>query len=198
MRFLKAELLVALSTCSSEAVLPQLVRTLETLGVGRPVVGIVIPSGFSFDLDDSAVYLTMASLFLGQAMGIDLSWQQHLVMAGVMMLTSKGTAGIAGGAFIVRQRRRHHRDRQVGERLRHRQGPGNPQVRQGDRAIRAVARHRGRHEQGRRRHLRRTHAVAALLSGARSRLLERDLRMRGLGAVEERLRYAPQVKVEEG
>ncbi|GHA48820.1 cation:dicarboxylate symporter family transporter [Streptomyces purpurascens] len=74
MRFLKAELLVALSTCSSEAVLPQLVRKLETLGVGRPVVGIVIPSGFSFDLDDSAVYLTMTSLFLGQAMGIDLSW----------------------------------------------------------------------------------------------------------------------------
>jgi aerobic C4-dicarboxylate transport protein len=101
MRFLKAELLVALSTCSSEAVLPQLVRKLETLGVGRPVVGIVIPSGFSFNLDGSAVYLTMASLFLGQAVGIDLSWQQQLVMVGVMMLTSKGTAGIAGGAFIV-------------------------------------------------------------------------------------------------
>lgn len=100
-RFLKAELLVALSTCSSEAVLPQLVRKLETLGVGRPVVGIVIPSGFSFNLDGSAVYLTMASLFMAQAVGIDLSWQQQLVMVGVMMLTSKGTAGIAGGAFIV-------------------------------------------------------------------------------------------------
>ncbi|QPP07129.1 cation:dicarboxylase symporter family transporter [Streptomyces bathyalis] len=101
MRFLKAELLVALSTCSSEAVLPQLVRKLETLGVGRPVVGIVIPSGFSFNLDGSAVYLTMASMFMAQAVGIDLSWQQQLVMVGVMMLTSKGTAGIAGGAFIV-------------------------------------------------------------------------------------------------
>ncbi|MFC5174289.1 cation:dicarboxylate symporter family transporter [Streptomyces mutomycini] len=101
MRFLKAELLVALSTCSSEAVLPQLVRKLEILGIGRPVVGIVIPSGFSFNLDGSAVYLTMASLFLAQAMGIDLSWQQQLIMVGVMMLTSKGTAGIAGGAFIV-------------------------------------------------------------------------------------------------
>ncbi len=100
-RFLKAELLVALSTCSSEAVLPQLVRKLETLGVGRPVVGIVIPSGFSFNLDGSAVYLTMASMFMAQAVGIDLSWQQQLVMVGVMMLTSKGTAGIAGGAFIV-------------------------------------------------------------------------------------------------
>ncbi len=67
MRYLKAELLVALSTCSSEAVLPQLVRKLEDLGVGKPVVGIVIPSGFSFNLDGSAVYLTMASLFLAQA-----------------------------------------------------------------------------------------------------------------------------------
>ncbi|MFE2183007.1 cation:dicarboxylate symporter family transporter [Streptomyces sp. NPDC059455] len=74
---------------------------METLGVGRPVVGIVIPSGFSFNLDGSAVYLTMASMFLAQAVGIDLSWQQQLVMVGVMMLTSKGTAGIAGGAFIV-------------------------------------------------------------------------------------------------
>jgi aerobic C4-dicarboxylate transport protein len=101
MRFLKAELLVALSTCSSEAVLPQLVRKLEIMGIGRPVVGIVIPSGFSFNLDGSAVYLTMASLFLAQALDIDLSWQQQLVMVSVMMLTSKGTAGIAGGAFIV-------------------------------------------------------------------------------------------------
>ncbi|MFG1636382.1 cation:dicarboxylate symporter family transporter [Pseudonocardia alni] len=101
MRFLKAELLIALSTCSSEAILPQLVRKLQVLGVGRPVVGIVIPSGFSFNLDGSAVYLTMASLFLAQALGIDLTWQQQLVMVGVMMLTSKGTAGIAGGAFIV-------------------------------------------------------------------------------------------------
>ncbi|WP_299530375.1 cation:dicarboxylate symporter family transporter [uncultured Streptomyces sp.] len=67
------------------------------LGIGRPVVGIVILSGFSFNLDGSAVYLTMASLFLAQAMGIDLSWQQQLIMVGVMMLTSKGTAGIAGG-----------------------------------------------------------------------------------------------------
>lgn len=101
MRFLKAELLVALSTCSSEAVLPQVVQKLETLGIGRPVVGITIPAGFSFNLDGSAIYLTMASLFLAQAVGIDLSWQQQLTMVGIMMLTSKGTAGIAGGAFIV-------------------------------------------------------------------------------------------------
>jgi aerobic C4-dicarboxylate transport protein len=100
-RYLKAELLVALSTCSSEAVLPQLVRRLEHLGAGRPVVGIVVPSGFSFNLDGSAIYLTLASLFLAQAVGIDLSWQQQLVLVAVMMLTSKGTAGIAGGAFIV-------------------------------------------------------------------------------------------------
>ena len=101
MRYFKAELLIALSTCSSEAVLPQLVKKLEDMGVGKSVVGIVIPSGFSFNLDGSAVYLTMASVFLAQAVGIDLSWEQQLVMVGVMMLTSKGTAGIAGGAFIV-------------------------------------------------------------------------------------------------
>ena len=101
MRYLKTELLVALSTCSSEAILPQLIKRLEDLGVGRPVVGIVIPAGFSFNLDGSAVYLTMAFLFLAQATGTDLSWQQQLVMVGIMMLTSKGTAGIAGGAFII-------------------------------------------------------------------------------------------------
>jgi len=101
MRYFKTELLIALSTCSSEAVLPQLVRKLEHLGVERSVVGLVIPAGFSFNLDGSAIYLTMASLFLAQAVGIDLTWQQQLIMVGVMMLTSKGTAGIAGGAFIV-------------------------------------------------------------------------------------------------
>ena len=101
MRYLKTELLIALSTCSSEAVLPQLIKRLEDLGVGRPVVGIVIPAGFSFNLDGSAVYLTMAFLFLAQATNTDLSWQQQLIMVGIMMLTSKGTAGIAGGAFII-------------------------------------------------------------------------------------------------
>ncbi|MHC5557901.1 cation:dicarboxylate symporter family transporter [Kocuria sp. U4B] len=101
MRYFKAELLIALSTCSSEAVLPQLIKKLETMGVGKSTVGIVIPAGFSFNLDGSAVYLTMASVFLAQAVGMDLSWEQQLVMVGVMMLTSKGTAGIAGGAFIV-------------------------------------------------------------------------------------------------
>lgn len=101
MRFLKAELLIALSTCSSEAVLPQLVKRLEELGIGRPVVGIVIPAGFSFNLDGSAVYLTMALLFLAQATGVDLTLGQQLTAVAIMMLTSKGTAGIAGGAFIV-------------------------------------------------------------------------------------------------
>jgi aerobic C4-dicarboxylate transport protein len=101
MRFLKDELLIALSTCSSEAVLPQFIRKLEAMGVARPVVGITVPAGFSFNLDGSAVYLTMASLFLAQAVDVRLSWQQQLVMVGIMMLTSKGTAGVAGGAFVV-------------------------------------------------------------------------------------------------
>ncbi|HET6499751.1 MAG TPA: cation:dicarboxylase symporter family transporter, partial [Amycolatopsis sp.] len=101
MRFLKDELLIALATCSSEAVLPQFIRKLEALGVGRPVVGITVPAGFSFNLDGSAVYLTMASLFLAEAVDIHLTWQQQLIMVGIMMLTSKGTAGVAGGAFVV-------------------------------------------------------------------------------------------------
>ncbi|MEY9259358.1 aerobic C4-dicarboxylate transport protein [Brevibacterium epidermidis] len=101
MRYFKEELLIALSTCSSEAILPQLIKKLEALGVGKSTVGIVVPAGFSFNLDGSAVYLTMAALFLAQAVGVPLDWGQQLAIVGVMMLTSKGTAGIAGGAFIV-------------------------------------------------------------------------------------------------
>lgn len=101
MRYFKAELLIALATCSSEAVLPQVMKKLEAMGVGKPTVGIVIPSAFSFNLDGSAVYLTMASVFLAQAVGIHLSWEQQLAMVGIMLISSKGTAGVTGGAFIV-------------------------------------------------------------------------------------------------
>lgn len=101
MRYFKAELLIALATCSSEAVLPQVMKKLENMGVGKPTVGIVIPSAFSFNLDGSAIYLTMASVFLAQAVGIHLSWEQQLAMVGLMMISSKGTAGVTGGAFIV-------------------------------------------------------------------------------------------------
>jgi aerobic C4-dicarboxylate transport protein len=101
MRYLKDELLIVLSTCSSESVLPQVVAKLERLGVGRPVVGITIPAGSSFNLDGSAIYLTMGSLFVAQAVDVHLSLVQQLVMVGIMMLTSKGTAGVAGGAFVV-------------------------------------------------------------------------------------------------
>jgi len=101
MRYLKEELLIALSTCSSEAILPRLIKKLENLGVGKSTVGIVVPAGFSFNLDGSAVYLSMAALFLAQAVGQPLSFGEQMAVVGVMMLTSKGTAGIAGGAFIV-------------------------------------------------------------------------------------------------
>ncbi|HWC24856.1 MAG TPA: cation:dicarboxylase symporter family transporter [Flexivirga sp.] len=99
--YLKEELIVVLSTCSSESVLPQVIRRMENLGVGKPVVGITIPSGYSFNLDGSALYLTMGFLFLAQATDTHLSWEQQLVMIGVMMLMSKGTAGVAGGAFVI-------------------------------------------------------------------------------------------------
>ncbi|MFP3579274.1 cation:dicarboxylase symporter family transporter [Arthrobacter sp. SIMBA_036] len=101
MRYFKDELLIALATCSSEAVLPQVMKKLENMGVGKPTVGIVIPSAFSFNLDGSAIYLTMASVFLAQAVGIHLSREQQLAMVGIMMISSKGTAGVTGGAFIV-------------------------------------------------------------------------------------------------
>jgi aerobic C4-dicarboxylate transport protein len=146
MRFLKAELLVALSTCSSEAVLPQVVRKLEMMGVGRPVVGIVIPSGFSFNLDGSAIYLTMASLFLSQALDIDLSWQQQLVMVGVMMLTSKGTAHRRRRVHRPGQhdhRRRAHAARRARADRRRRPDPQRgPRVHQRPRQRRRHRRHR--------------------------------------------------------
>ena len=100
-RYLKTELLIVLATCPAKQCCRSSAEDGEPRRQQRSVVGITIPAGFSFNLDGSAIYLTMASLFLAQAVGIDLSWQQQLAMVGMMMLTSKGTAGIAGGAFVV-------------------------------------------------------------------------------------------------
>ena len=91
-RYLKTELIIVLATVSSETG-SRTDAELENLGASKPVVGITIPAGFSFNLDGSAIYLTMATLFLAQATGIDLSWQEQLLLVGIMMLTSKGTAG---------------------------------------------------------------------------------------------------------
>jgi Na+/H+-dicarboxylate symporter len=101
MRYIKEELLVVLGTSSSEPVLPRLLLKLERLGCRKGVVGLVLPTGYSFNLDGTAIYLTLASMFIAQACDIHLSWMQIGAMLGVMLLTSKGAAGVTGSGFVA-------------------------------------------------------------------------------------------------
>ena len=101
LRYFREELLVVLGTSSSEPVLPRLLMKLERLGCKRGVVGLVLPTGYSFNLDGTAIYLTLASLFIAQACDITLSFGQIIAMLGLMLLTSKGAAGVTGSGFIV-------------------------------------------------------------------------------------------------
>jgi aerobic C4-dicarboxylate transport protein len=101
LRHLKEEILLVLGTSSSEAVLPQLMEKLERYGCHRSVVGLVVPTGYSFNLDGTTIYLSMAVLFLAQAYGVDLSWGEQATILGVLMLTSKGAAGVTGAGFVV-------------------------------------------------------------------------------------------------
>ncbi len=100
-RYIKEELLIVLGTSSSEAVLPRMIAKMEILGCDRSVVGLVIPTGYSFNLDGTCIYLTMATLFLAQATNTDLSLMQQLGVLAVLLLTSKGAAGVTGSGFIV-------------------------------------------------------------------------------------------------
>jgi aerobic C4-dicarboxylate transport protein len=99
--FIKDEILIVLGTSSSEAVLPRMLDKMERFGCARPVVGLVIPAGYSFNLDGTSIYLSMATLFIAQAYGIQLSLGQQLGVLGVLMITSKGAAGVTGSGFIV-------------------------------------------------------------------------------------------------
>jgi aerobic C4-dicarboxylate transport protein len=99
--YIKEELVIVLGTSSSEAALPQLMEKMEKLGCSRSVVGLVIPTGYSFNLDGTNIYMTMAVIFIAQALNIDLSWQQQAVILGVAMLTSKGASGVTGAGFIT-------------------------------------------------------------------------------------------------
>ena len=99
--YLKEELLLVLGTSSSEAALPSLMQKLERAGASRPVVGLVVPTGYSFNLDGTNIYMTMAALFIAQAMNIDLSLQDQILLLLVAMLSSKGAAGITGAGFIT-------------------------------------------------------------------------------------------------
>jgi len=99
--YIKDELLIVLGTSSSETVLPQMIQKMERLGGSRPVVGLVIPTGYSFNLDGTNIYLTLAILFLAQATNTHLTIWQELGILGVAMITSKGATGVTGAGFIT-------------------------------------------------------------------------------------------------
>jgi aerobic C4-dicarboxylate transport protein len=99
--YIKDELLIVLGTSSSESALPQLMEKLERLGCSKPVVGLVVPTGYSFNLDGTNIYMTLATLFIAQALGVDLTFNQQLTILVVAMLTSKGASGVTGAGFIT-------------------------------------------------------------------------------------------------
>ncbi|HLH24402.1 MAG TPA: dicarboxylate/amino acid:cation symporter [Chloroflexota bacterium] len=101
LKYIKEEILIVLGTSSSEAALPRMMTRLENLGCARPVVGLVIPTGYSFNLDGTSIYLTMAAIFIAQATNVDLSIGQQLGILGILLLTSKGAAAVTGGGFIT-------------------------------------------------------------------------------------------------
>ena len=101
LKYIKEELLIVLGTSSSESVLPRMMAKLENLGCTKSVVGLVIPTGYSFNLDGTSIYLTMAALFVAQATNTPLTLTQTLTILGVLLLTSKGAAGVTGSGFIT-------------------------------------------------------------------------------------------------
>ncbi len=101
LKYIKDELLIVLGTSSSETVLPRMMAKLEKLGVAKPVVGLVIPAGYSFNLDGTSIYLTMATIFIAQATNTPMDLMQQLAILAVLLLTSKGAAGVTGSGFIV-------------------------------------------------------------------------------------------------
>jgi aerobic C4-dicarboxylate transport protein len=100
-RFIKEEILLVLGTSSSESALPRMMAKLEYLGCDQSVVGLVIPTGYSFNLDGTSIYMTIAVAFVAQALDVQLGWREYLTLVGVLMLTSKGAAAVTGGGFIT-------------------------------------------------------------------------------------------------
>ena len=101
LKHIREEIVLVLGTSSSEAALPRMLEKMERYGCAKSVVGLVIPAGYSFNLDGTSIYLSMATVFLAQVSGVDLSLGQELAVLGVLMLTSKGAAGVTGSGFIV-------------------------------------------------------------------------------------------------
>ena len=101
LRYIREELLIVLGTSSSESVLPRIMEKLERLGCSRSVVGLVVPTGYSFNLDGTAIYMTMAALFVAQVSGVELTLWQELGMLALLMLTSNGAAAVTGAGFIT-------------------------------------------------------------------------------------------------
>lgn len=99
--YIKEEIFLVIGTSSSESALPSMMRKLENFGCGKQVVGLVVPTGYSFNLDGTSIYLSMAALFIAQAYGIELSWLEIITLLAVLMVTSKGAAGVTGSGFIT-------------------------------------------------------------------------------------------------
>lgn len=101
LNYIKEELLIVLGTSSSEAALPSLMEKLEKMGCAKPVVGLVVPAGYSFNLDGTTIYLSMAVIFLSQVFHVELNISEILTIIGILMITSKGAAGVTGSGFVV-------------------------------------------------------------------------------------------------
>jgi aerobic C4-dicarboxylate transport protein len=99
--FIRQEILLVLGTSSSESAFPRLLEKLERYGASRPVTGLVVPAGYSFNLDGTAIYLVMAAMFLAQVYNVDLNIGEQLTLLGILMVTSKGAAGVTGSGFVV-------------------------------------------------------------------------------------------------
>jgi aerobic C4-dicarboxylate transport protein len=101
LRYIREEIVVVFGTSTSESALPALMSKLESLGCDKSIVGLVVPTGYSFNLDGTSIYLSMATLFIAQAAHVHLSWQQQLGILALLLLTSKGSAAVTGGGFIT-------------------------------------------------------------------------------------------------
>jgi aerobic C4-dicarboxylate transport protein len=101
LRYIGEEILIVLGTSSSESALPRIMAKLERIGCAKPVVGLVVPTGYSFNLDGTSIYMTMAAIFVAQASGVHLTLEQELGILGVLLLTSKGAAAVTGSGFVT-------------------------------------------------------------------------------------------------